>query len=240
MNGRKYWKYGGAVIGLGLFGGLTWWLLCPIGKRVEMLQDEVLELQRWVDGFGQWGAVVFVLVYVLAVVLLVPGSALAIAAGLAYGNRGLPLALVAATMGASIAFLISRHLARNRVRAFTANNTVLHAVERSLSEGGIKAISLIRFSPIVPFNLQNYLFGITDVPFRLYLVATLIGIAPGTTADVLIAAGSVASRNGSGHWLQVAFGALGLLISVLVGWLLARSVKRRMQIAEREGTVHPA
>jgi uncharacterized membrane protein YdjX (TVP38/TMEM64 family) len=233
MDGRKYLRYAAAGLGLALLLALLWWLLCPIGMRIRMLQDEVLMLQRWIDGFGEWGASVFLVVYALAVVLLVPGSALAIAAGLAYGSRGVPLALFAATLGASIAFLISRYLARERMRSLTSGNALLHALERAVSEGGFKAVSLIRFSPLIPFNLQNYLFGITDIPFRLYLPATFIGILPGTVANVLIAASSV-DNSGAGHGLQLGLAGFGLVVSVLVGWMIGRAVKKRMLLAQRE------
>jgi uncharacterized membrane protein YdjX (TVP38/TMEM64 family) len=90
---------------------------------------------------------------------------------------------------------------------------------------------------VVPFNLQNYLLGITDVPFRLYLPATFVGILPGTAANVLLAAGSVA---GSGERkLQLTLGLLGFVVSILVGLLLARGVKRRMRI-EAEARAHAA
>jgi uncharacterized membrane protein YdjX (TVP38/TMEM64 family) len=89
-------------------------------------------------------------------------------------------------------------------------------------------VSLIRFSPLVPFNLQNYLFGITDVPFRRYVAATIVGILPGTATNVLLAAGSVAGPGS--QRLQLTLGVFGLVVSVLVGWLLGRAVKRRMRI----------
>lgn len=216
------------AVALLLAGALLWWLLCPLGTRIEMLRDEVMMLQRWIGAWGEWGELLFVLCYVLAVVLLVPGSALALAAGLAYGGQGVPLALLASTIGASLAFGIARRFARVPLRRFSGESALLHAVERSVSEGGFRAISLIRFSPVVPFNLQNYLFGVTDVPFRLFLPATIVGIFPGTAANVLLAAGSVAGRGQ--QRLQLALGLLGLLVSVVVGWLLARAVRRRMRI----------
>jgi len=239
MTGRKFWQYAAMAFGTVMMAGLLWWLLCPLGKRIEMLRDEVLMVQGWIQASGEWGELLFLLGYVIAIVLLVPGSALAIAAGLAYGSRGVPLAIVAATIGASLTFLISRRFLRDSIRKRTGHSALLHAIERAVSEGGFRAVSLIRFSPIVPFNLQNYLFGITDVPFRQYLAATVVGILPGTATNVLLAAGSVAGPGS--QRLQLTLGLFGLAVSLLVGWLLGRAVKRRLRIdAEARREAAPA
>lgn len=141
----------------------------------------------WIRGFGFWGQAVFSLLYILAIVILTPGSVLALVAGLAYGMWGLPLALVAATTGTSLSFLIARHLARNQVQALSRHHHLWQAAERAITEGGWRIVGLVRLSPVLPFNLQNYFFGVTGIPFRHYLPATFLGIFPGTTVNVSFA-----------------------------------------------------
>jgi uncharacterized membrane protein YdjX (TVP38/TMEM64 family) len=117
-------------------------------------------LRSWIDQFGAWGPR---LIYIVLVILLVPGSALTLAAGFAYGPWSAPLAVVAATIGASLAFLINRYIAQEKVCSMLQGRKKLQAVEKAVNEDGWKIVGLVRVSPIVPFNLQNYFFGITDI-----------------------------------------------------------------------------
>lgn len=218
-----------AIVLLMLSAALVFWLLfaSPIGA--------LRRVQEWIDSFGSWGPAVFLLFYIVAVVVLVPGSMLALLAGLAYGMWGLPLALAAATTGASISFLIARHLLRSQVQAMTRRRLVWRAFERAVSEGGWRIVGLVRLSPVLPFNLQNYFFGITRIPFRHYLPATLLGIVPGTTVNVSLAtAGHAMSVDGMAHlWhpLKLLLFAIGLAVTVIVCWTINRRVRAILQIA---------
>lgn len=226
MDGRRRRLLGRAALLLLLAAGLTFWLL--LASPAAALR----RIQDWIDSFGFWGPALFLLFYVIAVVVLVPGSMLALLAGLAYGMWGLPLALAAATVGASISFLIARHLARSRVLALTRRRVVWRAFERAVSEGGWRIVGLVRLSPLLPFNLQNYFFGITSIPFRHYLPATLFGILPGTTVNVsLAAAGYAMSAGDLWHPLKLALLALGLAVTVVVCWTVGRRVQAILQIA---------
>ena len=192
------------------------------------------KIQAWIDSFGSWGPAIFVLLYVLAVVVLAPGSVLAVMAGLAYGMWGLPLALAGATMGASLAFLIARHLARGKVMVLTRRNPLWRAVERAVSEGGWKIVALIRLSPVLPFNLQNYFFGITRIPFRHYVPATFAGIVPGTTVNVSLAtAGHAMTLDGLWHPVKLSLFLLGLAVTLLVCWTINRRVQAILALSAR-------
>ena len=183
-------------------------------------------IQIWIDSFGFWGPAVFVLLYILAVVVLAPGSVLALVAGLAYGMWGLPLALVAATTGASLSFLIARHLARRQVLAMTRRHLLWRAVERAVSEGGWRIVGLVRLSPVLPFNVQNYFFGITRIPFWHYLPATFLGILPSTAIDVaLAAAGNSMTLGRLWQPLELALLMFGLAVTVGVCWIITRRVQ---------------
>jgi uncharacterized membrane protein YdjX (TVP38/TMEM64 family) len=204
------------------------WMLFPLNLRLQ-------QVQSWIDSFGLWGPAVFIMFYIVAVVLLVPGFILALSAGLAYGLWGIPLALISATSGAGLAFLIARYLARDQVRSLARRRVVLQAVERAVSEGGWKIVGLVRLSPIVPFNLQNYFFGVTSIPFRHYLPATFFGIIPGTLVNVSLAAASnEASVDMVMHPLKLALFGAGLAVSALLYWYIMRRVKAVLLRAEHE------
>jgi uncharacterized membrane protein YdjX (TVP38/TMEM64 family) len=214
------WKW----IGLGVLfvAAAGAWFLLPVAEWAQ-------SLQAWVDSFGSWSPLVFGLIFVVAVVLLVPGAALSLAAGFAYGAWGLPLAVVAATIGASIAFLIARYVAQEKVRSLVQGRKKLQAVEKAVSEGGWKIVGLVRLSPLVPFNMQNYFFGITTIPFAQYAAATFIGIIPGTAVNIYVGTiGGLVSEDKAVSSLQWGFFAVGLAVSVIVVWIVTRKAKKKL------------
>lgn len=220
---HAHWKWVGLVV-LGVALTVAWFLL-PVAKWAEALQ-------AWIDHFGRWGPLIFGVIYVIAVVLLMPGSALTLAAGFAYGAWGAPLALIAATIGASLAFLIARYLAREKVCSFIQGRKKLEAVEKAVSEEGWKIVGLVRLSPLVPFNLQNYFFGVTQIPFVHYVAATFVGIIPGTLVNVYVGAiGGMASSGQVGSPLQWGFFVVGLIVSVIVAWMITRKAKQKLSEA---------
>jgi uncharacterized membrane protein YdjX (TVP38/TMEM64 family) len=204
------------------------WMMLPM-----TLSQDLVRVRAWVEQFGPWGPVLFVLLYVLAVVLLVPGSVLALSAGLAYGAWGLPLALMAATTGAGLSFLIGRYIAQKQVRLLARRRPVLRAVECAVSEGGWRIVGLVRLSPLLPFSLLNYFFGVTRIPFRHYLPATFFGIIPGTSVNVFVAAaGHAASLDGLRNPLRLALLGVGLVVTVVVCAYILRRVRIAMQHAD--------
>jgi uncharacterized membrane protein YdjX (TVP38/TMEM64 family) len=206
--------------------GLGWYLL-PVAAWLGALRDVVVDL-------GWIGVAVFAAVYVGAVVLLAPGSLLTIAAGFAYGFWGIPIALVAATAGAAIAFIVARHLARDSVRRAIETRRDIAALDRAIAAEGWKIVLLLRLSPLVPFNLQNYLFGITAVPFRSYVAATFVGMAPATSVFVLVGAlGGAALDSGPGKWALLGGGLLATVAAVVLVTRKARALLREAGVNGR-------
>ena len=186
---------------------------------------DLTRIQAWINGFGFWGPVVFLLFYILAVMILVPGWVLALAAGLSYGMPGLPLALVGAATGASFSFLIARYLAHSQVQVLTSRHLLCQAVEHAISDGGWRIVVLMRLSPMLPFNLQNYFFGITRIPFRHYLSGTFFGIIPGITVDVSFATvGQTVTPERLWHPVNAGLFLIGLIVTVAMGLLINRRV----------------
>lgn len=210
----------GAAV-LAIFAG---WFFLP-------LQDWMKVFTQWVEGLGVLGGVLFALIYIAATLALAPGSILTIAAGLAFGIAwGLPLVLGAATIGASLAFLVGRYLARDTVKGFTKKRPKLQAVDQAVSEEGWKVVVLLRLSPLVPFNLQNYFFGVTDIAFPSYVWATLIGIVPGTLLYLYVGALGKAAAGGGGQGgaLKWALFAAGLVATVVLTVFVTRKAKAKL------------
>jgi uncharacterized membrane protein YdjX (TVP38/TMEM64 family) len=215
---------------------LSVWLILravPVEKLMEHLED-------WIAGRGPLGPVLFGLLYVAAVVLLVPGSALTLAAGALFGRLvGTVVVSLASTAGATLAFLIGRYLARERVRQYVRRHPRLAAVERAVSEGGWKIVALLRLSPAVPFNLQNYLYGVTGIRLGPYVLTSWLAMLPGTFLYVYLGAIGRESvqaaggprRRGPAEWTMLIVGLLATLaLTVYVARQARRALKQRIDL----------
>lgn len=147
---------------------------------------------KWVESLGTLGAIVFIGIYIVATVAFLPGSILTLGAGVIFGVwLGAFYVFVGATLGATAAFLVGRYLARNWVAKKIAGNDKFNAIDRAVSKEGLKIVLLTRLSPIFPFNLLNYAFGVTGVSIQDYILGS-IGMIPGTIMYVYI--GSLAGN----------------------------------------------
>ncbi len=129
--------------------------------------------------YGPLGAALFGGMYVGAVMLLVPAWTFSLAAGLLYGLWGLPLSWLSMMAAASIAFPLSRGALAGPVAAALDQRPRLRLVAEVIDQEGWRMVLLVRVSGIVPFGLQNYVFGVTRIRFLPYLSATSIGVLPG-------------------------------------------------------------
>jgi len=226
-----------------------------IGRLIALLVSVIalflamrfLPVQQWLKSFNDWvgqmgvvGVFIFIGVYVLATVLLAPGSILTIGAGFAFGLwKGFLAVSVGATLGASLAFLIGRFIARDKVEAIARRNETFREIDNAIGEEGAKLIFLLRLSPVIPFNLSNYFYGLTAVRFWPYALASWIGMMPGAflyvyigtagRAAVLAAAGGEAIKHGWQYWT---FLSVGLAATIAVTfWVtkIARSALRKTE-----------
>jgi uncharacterized membrane protein YdjX (TVP38/TMEM64 family) len=177
----------------------------------------------WVEQLGPWGPVLFVLIYIVAAVLFVPGSALTLGAGAVFGvGLGSVLVSLGATLGATAAFLVGRYFARDWVAKKIEGNASFAAIDRAVAAEGWKIVGLTRLSPAFPFSLLNYAFGLTRVSLRDYVVASWIGMMPGTVMSVHI--GSLVRVAGDrtrtpGEWALL---GLGLVATIAVTIFITR------------------
>ena len=200
------------------------------GRRGAAL---IPEFASWVNGLGRWGALVFIAGYVVATVAFVPGSLLTLAAGAVFGIvKGVALVFVGATLGASAAFLIARYVARGAVERKLAGNARFAAIDRAIAREGRKIVTLLRLSPLFPFNLLNYGLGLTQVRFTDYLLA-MVGLLPGTILYVYSGklVGDVAALAGGGPPKNAGYYAvlgLGLLATVAATTVVTRTARRAL------------
>ncbi len=171
-----------AVIRLGIFLAV----LAAAAVMVALYGADAMG--DWLDSAADsaWGPVAFVALYVVLVVLMMPGSLGTVAAGAIFGAwLGFATALTGASIGACLAFVIARRIGREGALALTANRAP--AVDRLLEERGLLAVIVLRLLPIVPFNALNYAAGLTGLRFGSYAIGTVIGMIPGTFIVAVLA-----------------------------------------------------
>ena len=184
----------------------------------------------WVEHLGAWGPALFILLYVVATVLLVPGSALTFGAGALFGVvRGSCYVSVASTIGATCAFLIGRHLAREAVARRIENHPKFSAIDQAVGEEGWKIVALTRLSPVFPFTLLNYAFGLSRVSLRDYVIASWVGMMPGTVMYVYLGSlASAAAGPRSRTPAEWTLSAIGLLATIAVTVILTRLARKSL------------
>ena len=221
-----------------LFGLVAVVLLVSIGRQVG---GRLPQFTQWVDGLGIWGPVVFIAGYAGATVAFVPGSVLTLAAGAIFGlARGVAYVMTGATIGASLAFLVARYIARGAIDQRLQGNSRFAAIDRAVGREGRKIVFLLRLSPVFPFNLLNYALGLTNVRFVDYFVACL-GMIPGSllyiyygklAGDVAQLAGGAAVGRGPEYYAVI---LLGLVATVVVTTIVTRTARRALH--EATGTL---
>lgn len=140
---------------------------------------------KWIEGLGASGYLVFVGLYVVATLIGV-ATPLTLAAGGIWGLKGVLLVSPSSVIAATIAFLLGRYGLRKSVEQKVAQNPKFAAIERAVAKNGFKIVGLVRLSPVFPFTLLNYGLGVTPVKLRDYVLASFLGMLPGTLLYVYL------------------------------------------------------
>ena len=179
-------------------------------------------LEQWVDNSGWAGPVVFMLLYMAATVLFLPGSVLTLAGGALFGPVfGTFYSLTGATIGAMLAFLIARYLAGDWVQQRAGPK--LAAIIKGVDEEGWRFVAFVRLVPLFPFNLLNYALGLTRVRVWHYVVTSYICMLPGAFAYTWLGYAGRQTLAGEENTLQTALIAIAIFATVAY---LPRIIKR--------------
>ena len=180
------------------------------GYRSEL---SAAALEQWVLGYGTAGPLVFILVYALATVLFLPGSLVTLAGGALFGPLwGTLYNLTGATLGATLAFLISRYVAGAWVEQRTAGR--LKQLKEGVEAEGWRFVALVRLVPLFPFNALNYALGLTRIRLGHYVIASYLCMLPGAVAYTWLGYAGREAVTGSTGMLHKGLLALALLALV--------------------------
>jgi uncharacterized membrane protein YdjX (TVP38/TMEM64 family) len=220
---RRFWPWIG--FGLVILALCLGWLLLPLHQWMDALQT-------WLLGLGAWGVVILLLILIFATFLPLPDWPLPIVAGYVYGAWAFLLVYVGIAFPSMLAFLAARYLLRDRIRAFLGRRPKYQAVDKAVAREGWQVVVLLRLSPIVPFNLQNYALGVTAIPFWRYLGATLVGIVPGIAIYVYFGVFGKGLGKGA-DLLDWGLLALGAAATIVLGIIVTRKTKAVFDASEK-------
>ncbi len=201
-----------------------------------------LPIQQWlqtalsrINELGPWKPIGYIIFYMLACIVAIPGSLLTLAGGVLFGvGIGTVYVSIAATLGATCAFLVGRYLLRGWIVRKLGKNEKFQALDEAVAREGWKIVLLVRLCPILPFPVTNYGFGITRVRLREYVLASWIGMLPATMVLVYIGslAGSLANLTGGGRRQRTplewtAYG-VGLVVAIIATVYITRIARRAL------------
>ena len=195
------------------------------------LTERVERLDTMFQSLGAWAPGVFILIWIVACVLMLPGLPVTIAGGLVFGAVwGSVWTTVGANLGAAAAFLVGRYAARGMVQGWIEKNASLRKIDEGVRQQGWRMLMITRLVPIFPFSIQNYVYGLTDIPFRTYVLVTLPTIIPATIAfnfavgsarEVILSGGQPEALKRTILTLAVA-AVFFVPVSLIPGWVKKR------------------
>jgi len=199
----------------------------------DILRTGLIQIQN----LGWWGPVAFIVTYNLATVLFIPGSVLTLGGGVIFGLWwGSVYVFVAATLGATFAFLIGRYLSRDRVVRYMEAHPKFKALDRAVAKEGLKIVFLTRLCPLFPFNLLNYALGITQVSLKDYVLGSF-GMIPGTilyvysgslVGDIATIGSATASTNPQAETVKWLINLISFTAAVGVTFFLSRIARKAL------------
>ncbi|MFW5988182.1 MAG: TVP38/TMEM64 family protein [bacterium] len=174
-------------------------------------------LQNWINDFGIMAPIIYIGLWIAACVFFLPGLPVAILGGLVFDPiPAVIYASLGSTTGATAAFLIGRYAARDLVEGWKKNNKHVQKIDEGVKKNGWRMLLLTRSVPVFPFNLQNYVYGLTDISLPMYFFVSWVTMIPGTVAYVLMASALASGESPMQILMYIAIaGILIVLLSLI-------------------------
>lgn len=195
----------------------------------------VLQLFEWLETKSWEAFFIFILIEFLVVALLIPGIVFTMGAGFLFGVvKGSAVVIIGTTLGASVAFLLSRYLFVDKMANYLLNHPTLKVIDNKLASKGWRFVLLTRMVPFFPFKLSNYFFGLTRFRLPDFIIGTAIGIIPITVINVYmgsLAASMATLESSSVSKSPMAWGlyGVGFLVAIFFAVYLTREAKKILE-----------
>jgi uncharacterized membrane protein YdjX (TVP38/TMEM64 family) len=175
-------KYKRLIIGVVVLSSLIWAL-----RNLKI--PDCATIQNYLEGWGIWAPVLFIALYIISTVAFIPGLLVTMMAGLAFGPWwGTLVVSIGSTIGATLAFLVARYIARESVESFLSKQAWFTKFKGSIEENGFNFVIFVRLVPLFPFNGLNYACGLVPLKAKDYILGSMLGMLPGTFAYVYLGA----------------------------------------------------
>jgi len=198
---------------------IVWGILNHQSLKVEVIVG-------WIAGFGVLGPLIYILSRSIGAVFFVPGSLMAIAAGVAFGPFwGAIYNLIASTIGALLAFLVARYIASEFVQKKISGDGWVRKSLEGVEAEGWRFVAFVRLVPLFPYNILNYALGLTRIKTSHYVIASFICMIPGDIAYVYLGYAGREAVAGNSASVEIALIALGLLAAIVFLPRLIRYIK---------------
>ena len=225
MNKGKFWL---TILGVPLMVVISYqWGL------FQYLSDGLNNENNWILELGSWGAIAFIIIYIIATIFLIPGSALTLGAGLIFGViKGTIFVSIGSVMGATVSFLIGRYFLRTWVEKQIDTQPNFKAMDKAVAQQGWKIVGLTRLSPLFPFVFLNYAFGVTQVSLRDFVFASWLGMLPGTVMYVYLGSlpkTAAAVSGGDTDTLKLILNIIGLIATVAVTVYVTKIAQKALE-----------
>ncbi len=169
------------------------------------------QLQLWLQKMGIWAPILYILIYSIATICILPSTPLNLSGGAIFGSVwGTVWTSIAAILAAVLSFIFSRTIGRDLVRQKLAGKW--EKIDREMHQGGFFYMFAIRLLPLIPYGIVNFAAGLTAIKFRDYFFGTLLGTVPGILPFVMMGAGLTALKQGNVLPLIVALALTGMLV----------------------------
>lgn len=223
MKNKKMWAFVGIVVLILVLNHIFGWSEYLSDKENLVFLKNMVEENLFLAG-----VVYTILTIIGCVVLALPGVTFAIVAGLIFGPvLGTVLCSVATTLGAMLAFVVGRFFLKDSIKPMAMKNKYLK--KWLFDESGnneLFVLMITRLVPIFPYNLQNFAYGVTDIKFSTYSIASLIFMLPGTAMYTVGTAGLADREN---RWLYI-----GIAIALAVGVMGVSAYLKRRYVQEEK------
>ncbi len=160
--------------------------------------ENLKNLKEFINGFGILGPIIYIVLYIGVCLFFLPAIPIALLAGFAFGPiKGTIMASLGSTIGCALAFLVARYALRDMVEGWAKKSDYFKKIDQGVKTQGFRIIIITRLVPIFPFNLQNFLYGLTDINFFTYVILSWICMLP-ATAVFTFSAGAISSGESLG------------------------------------------
>lgn len=204
------------------------------------LLTDLPHLQTLIRQSGLFGYSLYILLFIIATLFLLPGSILVIAGGIVFGPLlGTLLSLIAATLASSCSFLLARWLGGDLLLKYVGHSHTFQAIEKGIARNGIDFLILTRLIPLFPYNIQNYAYGLTTIAFWPYTLISALTTLPGIVIYTVMASDLANEGITLRFILQLCLAGLALFILVQLAKLYARHKHVDLSASRRSPLTHP-